>query len=127
MGAHLRDDECIDLFRVVSLVGPVRIMLDWIVCQVIQNTSDPFLLMVEFGLFSEFSYPAELVAELCWLNNTDVLFRILITITNYFNYQLLIIKHLPCSSLCLRMFYDLLMAFIICLSHNIFTWIFGPS
>lgn len=50
----------------VSLVGPVRVMLGWIVCQVIQNTSDPFLLMVEFGLFSEFSYPAELVPELCW-------------------------------------------------------------
>ena len=55
MGAHLRDYECIDLFRVVSSVGPVRIMLGWIVFQVILYISDPFLLMVEFGLFSELS------------------------------------------------------------------------
>lgn len=64
MGAHLRDYECIDLFRVVSWVGPVRIMLGWTVFQVILNISDPFLLMVEFGLFSELSYPAGLVAEI---------------------------------------------------------------
>lgn len=42
MGAHLRDYECIDLFTVVSLAGPVRIMLGWIVFQVILNISDPF-------------------------------------------------------------------------------------
>lgn len=64
MGAHLRDYECIDLFRGVSLVGPVRIILGWIVFQVILNISDPFLLMVEFGLFSELSYSVGLVAEI---------------------------------------------------------------
>lgn len=61
---HLTDEGCIDLFRVVSLVGPVRIMLGWIEFQVVPNIANLFLLMVEFGLCSEVSYPAGLVAEI---------------------------------------------------------------
>lgn len=38
-------------------------MLGWIVFQVILSILDPFLLMVEFGLFSELSYSAGLVAD----------------------------------------------------------------
>lgn len=64
MGEHLADEQCIDLFRVVSLVGPVRIMLGWIEFQVIPKTANLFLLMVEFGLCSKVSYPAGLVAEI---------------------------------------------------------------
>lgn len=64
VGEHLTDEQCIDLFRVVSLVGPVRIMLGWIEFQVIPNTANLFLLMVEFGLCSKVSYPAGLVAEI---------------------------------------------------------------
>lgn len=64
MGAHLRDDECIDLFRVASLVGPLRIMLGWIVFQVILNISGLFLQMGEFGIFGELRYPPGLVAEI---------------------------------------------------------------
>lgn len=62
---HLTHEECIDLFRVVSLVGPVRIMLGWTEFQLILNIANLFLLMVEFGLCSfEVSYPAGLVAEI---------------------------------------------------------------
>ena len=111
---HLRDCECIDLFRVVSLVGPVRIMLGWIVFQVILSISDPFLLIVGFGLFVLLDSLLKYFSQ--------------ILLMSFQNFLLLLITKYPSrSSLYLKMLYDIFLCFIICLSYNIFTWLFGPS